>query len=234
VIDDNCVTVSGHPDDLVAFKPFLPDTAVVCESNFTGLYHASSILDTVREEVLSDVVSRGIQFPTLQDLFTPLTCSNTGGILCSSTESLITSVLDMILIYPVHWDKVVKSISASIPIDSHVQILDFGGNKSLVKSLTNSLNQHGVSKIQRLEMGGDGMLRASTRHESIAIVGMAVNMPDARGVDELWDILRNGLKTLQPVRLLISKTAYSSFFCRFHRTDLSFPLTRLDKFLVVR
>lgn len=201
MIDDNCVTVSGYPDDLAAFRPFLPDTAVICETSLTGLYHVSSLLHTVREQVLSDVVSRGIRFPTFQNLFTPLRCSNTGGLLCSSTESLITSVLDMILIHPVHWDKVVKSTSASIPIDSHIQILNFGGGKGLVKSLTKSLKQHGISNFHCLEMGGEGMLRASTRHEPIAIVGMAVNMPGAKGVDELWDILRNGLKTLQPVRL---------------------------------
>jgi hypothetical protein len=151
VIDDNCVTVSGHPDDLAAFKPLLPDTAVVCETNITGLYHVPSILDTVREEVLSDVVSRGIQFPTFQDLFAPLRCSNTGEILHSSVESLITSVVDMILMRPVHWDKVVKSTSASIPIDCPVQILNFGGGKGLVKSLTKSLKQHGVSNFSALK-----------------------------------------------------------------------------------
>ena len=234
MIDDNCVTVSGHPDDLAAFKPFLPDTAVVCETNITGLYHVSSLLDTVREEVLSDVVSRGIRFPTFQDLFAPLRCSNTGEILCSSTESLMTSVVDMILIHPVHWDRVVKRISASIPIDSHVQILNFGGSKGLVKSLTKSLKEHGISNFQCLEMGGEGMLRAPTRHEPIAIVGMAVNMPGAKGVDELWDILRNGLRTLQPVRLLDFEDRIFLILCRSHRTDLSFPPTRLDKFLVVR
>jgi acyl transferase domain-containing protein len=52
-------------------------------------------------------------------------------------------------------------------------------------------------------MGGETMLQASSRHEPIAIIGMAITMPGAKSVDELWDILENGSNTLQPVRLLI-------------------------------
>ena len=203
MIDDNCVTVSGHPDDLAAFKPSLPDTAVVCETNITGLYHVPSRLDTVREEILSDIVSRRIQFPAIQEAFVSLLrCSNTGEILRSSTESLISSVVDMILVHPVRWDKVVKSTSASIPVDCPVQILNFGGGKGPVKGLTKSLKEHGISNFQCVDMGGERVLQASIRHEPIAIVGMAVNMPGAKSVDELWDILKNGSKTLQTVRLL--------------------------------
>jgi hypothetical protein len=202
VIDDNCVTVSGHPDDLAAFKPFLSDTAVVCETNIAGLYHVPSRLDTVREQVLSDVVLRVIRFPTFEQVFVPLRCTNTGDVLCPSTGSLITRVVDMVLVHPVHWNEVVKSASASIPVDCPVQILNFGGGKGLVKSLTKSLKAHGISNFQCVEMGGDGKLQSVTRHEPIAIVGMAVNMPGAKTVDELWDVLKSGLKTLQPVRIL--------------------------------
>ena len=202
MIDDKCMTVSGHPDDLAAFKPLLPDTAVICETNMIGLYHVPSRLYTVREEVLSDVVSRAIQFPTFPELFAPLRCSNTGEIVYSSRESLASCVVDMILIHP--GDKVVKNTSASIPSDCSVQVLNFG-DKGLLESLTKSLQQYGISKFQCLELGGGQVVHASSRHEPIAIIGMAVNMPGAKSVDELWDVLTNGLRTLQPVRLFFSR-----------------------------
>jgi hypothetical protein len=109
----------------------------------------------------------------------------------------------MILIHPVYWDKVVKSTAASIPCDCPVQILYFEGGQGLLRSLTKSLKQHGISNVQCLEMGGERVLQASSRHEPVAIIGMAVNMPGAKSVDELWDILKNGSKTLRPVRPLI-------------------------------
>jgi hypothetical protein len=37
--------------------------------------------------------------------------------------------------------------------------------------------------------------------EPIAIVGMAVNMPGAPSVRELWQVLQNGINTVEPVRL---------------------------------
>ena len=208
VIDDNCVTVSGHPDDLATFRAFLPNTTVVFETNIAGLYHVPSRLYTARDEVLGDVASRHIRFPTFPDLFTSLRCSYTGEILHSSMESLVSTVIDMILMHPVHWDEVVKNASASIPLDSPVQILNFGGSKGLVKSLTKYLKQHGISNVQCLEMGGELIPQESqSHHEPIAIVGMAVKMPGTDSVDELWNILKNGLKTLEFVRdfILISR-----------------------------
>ena len=110
----------------------------------------------------------------------------------------------MILMEPVRWDKVVKSTqaSASIPFDcpGAVKILSFEGAKGLVKGLTNSLEELGFSKFQCVEMGPERMVQSSSRQEPIAIVGMAVNMPGAKSLDEFWDILSSGSKTLQPVR----------------------------------
>jgi hypothetical protein len=109
----------------------------------------------------------------------------------------------MMLMHPVHWNKIVENTSASIQSDCPVQILNFGGDKGLVKSLMKSFKEHGLSSFRCLEMGGETMLQASSRHEPIAIIGMAITMPGAKSIDELWDILENGSNTLQPVRLLL-------------------------------
>lgn len=237
MIDDSCVTVSGHPDHLLAFKAFLPDNAVVCDTNVAGLYHVSSKLYSVRETVLMDVLSRKIQFPTFSEIFVPLRCSCTGEILHSSEECLVRKVVDMILMDTVRWDRVVKSTSASISFDCPrpVQILDFEGGKRLMKSLTKSLEELRFHNFQCLEMGQERMVQPSSRQEPIAIIGMAVNMPGAKSVDELWDILSSGLKTLQPVCFLVFFTAcVVPQFCRFRRTGLALPSTQLDKSGVVQ
>ena len=87
MIDDSCVTVSGHPDDLAVFRAFLSGNAVVCDTNVTGLYHVFSKLYSVREAVRADVLSRKIQFPTFTEIFVPLRCSCTGEILHSSASA---------------------------------------------------------------------------------------------------------------------------------------------------
>ena len=40
------------------------------------------------------------------------------------------------------------------------------------------------------------------KQEPIAIVGMAVNMPGAPNVGQLWDILANGSNTVEEVHFL--------------------------------
>ena len=201
MIDNNCVTVSGHPDDLAAFTSFLPTGTRICETNIVALYHVPSKLNGIREALLKDVASRGICFPTVQDLFAPVRSSFDGRIVNGSLcdQPLIQSIIDMVLVQPVNWEAVANCTVASIPPGSEVELLNIEMSKTLLKGLENSLSHHCISHFRYSDLKTED--DCSMAQVPIAIVGMAVKMPGAESVDDLWNILAKGLNTLEPVRV---------------------------------
>ena len=205
MIDDGCVTVSGHPDDLAAFKSFLPAGTRICETNIVALYHVPSKLNGVREALLKDVASRRICFPTFQDLFVPVRSSFDGGIVNGSLcdQPLIQSIVDMVLVQPVNWEAVVNCTVASIPSCSEVELLNVDISKTLLKGFENSLPHHCISDFRYFDLKNEDGFPTARAQVPIAIVGMAVKMPGAESVDELWNTLTKGLNTLETVGIFL-------------------------------
>ncbi len=202
VIDDNTLTLSGHPDDLTALEPFLPNSALINKTKVEALYHVSSRLHVVREEVLKDVKSRDIRFPTFEELLVPLRSSFTGELLEQSSlkETLITSIIDMILLQPVNWNMVVENLSSSMSPDLEINILNVGTGKSAMKALENSLSLSSIINVRSYDLVCDGVCPTGFNvEEPVAIIGMSVNMPGAQSVDGLWDVLNRGMTTLEAV-----------------------------------
>lgn len=201
-MDDNCITISGHPGDLALFTPILPEKAILHKTNIYALYHCPSLLQSVRDQVRGDVATRQIRFPTFQDLHLPVRSTFTGEVLsnasCTTQGTLVDFIVDMVITQPVYWDAVIEKTVACIPHGSHVQIINVGLGRSLVKGLEQSLVLRGVVNVDHQDSCiEDAWRMAEVKQTPIAIIGMALNMPGAQTAGELWDLLMKGQNTTE-------------------------------------
>ena len=199
------MTVSGRPDILADYATQMTDKTdvVIHHTTLDTLYHASIHVNSLRNEVLADAVSRGIHFPTFSDLKLPLACTFTGNPVTSGTTTgtLLEMVVDMILTQPVNWKLVVDRLAARCPLDTHMQVINVGPGSGLARVIERSLPD-GSSTITDLTITDDNTSRcARAKQEPIAIVGMAVNMPGASNVSRLWEVLEQGINTISEVIL---------------------------------
>lgn len=200
-MNETCITTSGHPSTLERFIHILPAHGVtIRETKINALYHFSSLLHTVRDEVLGDITSRNIRFPTIADLFAPVRSTFTGELISTTSTSanLAELVVDMILIQPVNWDLVVSKAKDLLPRDSHVQLVNIGLGSSLAKGLEKVFCDRGVRGFSSVKFNEE-TAPPKVKQEPIAIIGMAVNMPGSPNVGELWKLLEAGGNTIQKV-----------------------------------
>ena len=201
VMSDTCITTSGHPNALERFVHTLPaDGVTIRETKINALYHFPSLLHTVRDEVLGDIASRNIRFPTIADLFAPVRSTFTGELIstASTSANLAELVVDMILIQPVNWNLVVAEASDLLPRDSHVQLVNIGLGSSLAKGLEKAFCDRGVRGFSMVRFNEE-TAPPKAKQEPIAIIGMAVNMPGSPNVGELWKLLEAGGNTIRTV-----------------------------------
>ncbi|PPQ69908.1 hypothetical protein CVT24_003242 [Panaeolus cyanescens] len=202
VLDSRSVTVSGHPKHLQSFKLSLPSGQAVCETRINSLYHSATRLSAVQGEVLGDVAGRKICFPTLSDLVIPVRSTFSGDLLQNSlsSKSLVELVVDMILLQPVNWDLVLQKTIESIPSCTFVQLINVGPGTSLARTLERTMFFHDLQSYDCRDLN-EHQTRPITcvKQEPIAIIGMAVNMPSATNVSQLWDLLENGRNTAQEI-----------------------------------
>ena len=114
--------------------------------------------------------------------------------------------VSMVLTQPVVND-MDPAVSTTTSLPYHVP----GHNASHSGPGTNSSSslspdiEHASSSIQtdnkRSYLDKD-VSNSNLKQEPIAIVGMAVNMPGATNVDQLWEILTNGSNTVEEVSFL--------------------------------
>ena len=208
IIGEERVTISGDPYHLDSFTKILPEEVVVCPINVNTLYHRAD-LDVVRHSVLIDISSRGIHFPVLTDIMTPIRSTFDGKLIFDNdqkTNTLVEQVVDMILLHPVEWDTLVERSVADLAEESIIKFLNIGLGPSLMKRLEFAYRSVGHS-CQVLDVFENvTAAKPNIKQEPVAIVGMAVNMPGAPTVARLWDLLECGGNTL-------------SMVCRFYLRD---------------
>lgn len=91
----------------------------------------------------------------------------------------------------------VLSASAQAP---SVRLLNFGPGLGLGKSTQRLFAESSASLLDLTK----GITRATPTQDPIAIIGMAVNMPGARDVTKLWQLLEDGINTISEVFRLLS------------------------------
>lgn len=194
------LTVSGDPIQLRAFCATLPSTCAVHKTTLSTLYHSARHLAATREQVLRDVAARAIRFPNFSDLIAPIRSTHTGELLNSTTAgSLVEAVVDMLLVQPVNWALAISSLVREAGDGASVRLLNYGPGTGLMRTTEKALagtDFHIVDLTGGAESPSD---EPKAKHEPIAIVGMAINMPGAPDKAKLWELLEQGINTCTEV-----------------------------------
>ncbi len=204
-MDANSVTISGRPDTLSAFSEhvtayFSAVSIVVHKTTLNALYHAPPHVAGAREEILADVIRRGIQFPQIMDIHAPFRSTFTGEALKKDmTGSLVETVVDMVISQPVNWDLVTSGVLKDLPNDASVRLLNIGPGRGLCRGLERALCKRHVKLLDLTALHAKTARQSKGKQEAIAIVGMAVNMPGAPNVSKLWEVLEQGINTISEV-----------------------------------
>lgn len=129
-------------------------------------------------------------------------------------------IVDMILVHPVNWGIVAKSVRDQLSAtsdsreDPALKIINLGPGAGLGRVTARAMTGLKVTVLDRSVSGNaaTGALEApilppannnsSLPREHIAIVGMAVNLPGAPDSAALWRLLEDGLNTISEVSRL--------------------------------
>ncbi|KAK0463812.1 putative polyketide synthase [Desarmillaria tabescens] len=204
-MDANSVTISGRPDTLSAFSEYVTAhssgaSIVVHKTTLDTLYHAPLHVAGARDEILADVVRRGIQFPQITDIHVPFRSTFTGEALKKDmTGSLVELVVDMVISQPVNWDLVTSGALRDLPEDASLRLLNVGPGTGLCRGLERVLRKERVKLLDLTALDAKTPRQLKGKQEAIAIVGMAVNMPGAPNVSKLWEVLEQGINTISEV-----------------------------------
>ncbi|KAI1082602.1 putative polyketide synthase [Whalleya microplaca] len=208
-----CVTLSGRGDQLAQFiQEKLPSQCRTRSTNVFTLYHNRDRLTDVFQETI-DALERVMpsQLEVPLHLVAPLysTISGTPVHLSNKTNTpatlgqLISLVLEMILLEPVDWVSVQDSILAELRQhdDSELcEVLNFGPGYGISKPA-----QPMPQNVEIRDVSATGASRkpiseaSSISLDDVAIVGMAVEMPDAQDINELWENLWNGVDSCKEI-----------------------------------
>ncbi|KAH7919227.1 putative polyketide synthase [Leucogyrophana mollusca] len=207
IFDDQCVTVSGRPDQLEQFSLSIAAVCTIHKTTVDTLYHSSVHTFGTRTEVLADVVRRRIRFPDFGDLRCPPRSTLSGHILGSGqgSASLVEAVIDMVLVHPVNWDLVTKELGVSLPPGMGMRLLNFGPGTGLARTVEKASPNAVVSSWMDVALDMQTVHEVQLpppfqpKQEPIAIVGMAVHMPGSANASELWEVLSRGLNTLSEI-----------------------------------
>ena len=200
-MDTSAVTISGHPSALTTFAGTFGPEVIVHQTTVDTLYHAPLHSEGVCKQVLDDVVRRRISFAEFADLHTPVRSTFTGGMIANDgAGSLIVAIVDLLLAKPVNWHLTVGETVKALPERVQVRLLNMGPGTGLARSLEKALSRHSVSLLDLSGAGKSGAsIPKAPKQEAVAIVGMAVHMPGAMNVSELWEVLERGVNTISEV-----------------------------------
>lgn len=202
-MDATCVTISGRPDLLSVFAAQIATKVdlVVHKTALDTLYHSPVHATGVRERVVADVASRTIGFPKFSDLKVPIWSTYTGHVVTKdeTAGSLVELVVDMVLTQPVNWKLLVENLIASSTSDAPIQVVNVGPGAGLTRHLERLFLPRMSSVVDLALPDNSPISSINAKQESIAIVGMAVNMPGAPDSSKLWEILEQGINTISEV-----------------------------------
>jgi acyl transferase domain-containing protein len=220
---ETCASISGHPKALATFRSsHLPSSTVSSRlSAIHALYHSPELTD-VKTQIMADLASRSVKFPEYTNLRRPLRSTVTGEVISpkrrSDDSTLAEEVVDMTILHPVNFDRVVSRIKADIvsrPQETvpAVSLVNLGPGNVLWRSTARSLSGIHLSMVDWSSGSHVGLCphpsprvevrrNLSVQREPVAIVGMAVKFPGAVDASHLWDVLEQGLNTVSEVCII--------------------------------
>ncbi|KAI0103346.1 hypothetical protein GGR51DRAFT_573276, partial [Nemania sp. FL0031] len=191
IFDNDIHSLSGPGQILASFRSKMVPSSIQCRTaHVHGFYHGGSRMSGVVGQVLSDVKTRGIKFPTWDTLHAPLRSSTTGErmIKGSNSRSLLETVLLSIFVEVCDWKKTRENLFEEAfkylehDPKARYRLMCVGpGTRSLLQAAP---IHHQISVVSTLpELAEDDMA------DMIAIVGLSLNYPGANSTEQLWDML---------------------------------------------
>ena len=131
--------------------------------------------------------------------------------------ALINAILDMIMLEPVNWVSVqnsifasVQKVSASSAAGTTIDILNMGPGYGVSTSAFRLPSDVKIRDVMSFASSPKSQREASRLvPDDIAIVGMAVDLPDASDVDSLWANLVGGVNSCSEVCQSFFSTEHS-------------------------
>lgn len=225
VFSDTMLSLSGRGVDLQHIQAFLRARGLSADCRWAhihAVYHQDSPQSQAAvNTVLSDVERRKIAFPGWASLHAPvLSCADGRHMSPSSnglnspdgsnpstpTTSLLEQALRNIFTERVEWkttsSNLRDSIAARLQSDSSAAYCVLGvgpGTRFLLDPL---LQASSHSPLPGLTVVEDAAMYAAPAPDDIAVVGLSVNVPGAKGQEAFWRLIEAGLSTVGEVRRL--------------------------------
>lgn len=208
-LNSNIVSISGPKADLCAFRRQIPPPLTTTFAHVHGWYHGGDQLEPVVQQVLEDCRRRSISFPHCPTPAKPIRSTMDGTLFDSSTvseEEFLLWLARHLLVHCVDWCKTSHAILAHVrelrklEPDVAVKIISFGPSSSSLLSGID-LPESGVEMMDLSPFKTTGVRTglSSDYQDSIAIVGMSVNLPAGKGTEQLWETLSQGLSAVKEI-----------------------------------
>lgn len=168
---------------------------------------------------MRDLRRHGVHLPTYCDLKSPLRSTYTGEIISAEERedgyTLAEELVDMTLIHPVNFDRVISSIRSDcgVSVKAPFSLINLGPGTVLWRSTARALSDLNLTvldwssntasdQIERHNPPmpiGNTLPNEGVAREAIAIVGMAAKFPGAVDAAALWEVLERGINTVSEV-----------------------------------
>ena len=209
ISSSSCVTLSGRGDHLDRFsRQCLPSRCKVRATNIYCLYHDRRHLSIVREEVLGDLRHNESLFSSPLQLVSPLFSGIDGKPIKFGKPvtfgDFCKTVLEMILLEPVDWVAMEENILTGVrksleATESPHEIVNFGpgyGMSRTKHALPDRVKVIDAMTKSKIASHAGPELPSS---DTIAIVGMGLDLPGASDASTLWRNMKIGLNSCTEV-----------------------------------
>nr|APX43980.1 polyketide synthase [Pestalotiopsis microspora] len=204
----NVVSVSGPSSELDSFRTQAVPDLTTTYAHVYGWYHGGDQFEDVVDQVLRDLQWRSISLRPCSGPTKPVRSTLDGSLLETSGTSpseLLEWLVRHLLVHPVNWSETAREIGASVnellsrEPASAIKVMSFGPSSGALFPDSQSFDP----RIQLLDMSPFKAGKSSQSHldykDSIAIVGMSVNLPKGKGTEQLWETLSQGLSAVSEI-----------------------------------
>lgn len=208
VSSSGAVSISGPKTDLAAFQAQAPPDLTTTFAFVHGWYHGGNQLEGVVQEVLKDARRRAISFPPCSAPAKSMYSTLDGTLLDVSkcpAEEFLGWLTRHLLIHCVNWCDTTRALAANVRSllerqpDATVNILSFGPSSgSLFPHFEPFDPRIVLSDLSPFKNSGKPGL-SFDHQNSIAVVGMSVQLPKGEGTEELWETISQGLNAVQVI-----------------------------------
>ncbi|ROT35234.1 phenolpthiocerol synthesis polyketide synthase ppsA [Sodiomyces alkalinus F11] len=206
VFDEDTLSITGLGESLVAFKSVLQASsdAPTCRwAHVHGFYHGGDAMSVLVKEVLSDVQRHDIKFPDWTSLHAPVRSVATSRHFepTDDNSSLLELACQTIFTHSVDWKQtlngIIESCSEKLTNDpeADMRLIGLGpSSRSLMQVSKMNAGHPGLRVFRQL-----ADISKDADDDAIAIVGLSVNFPAGKGVDQFWETIREGRTTVTEI-----------------------------------